>query len=245
MCSAIASDEVAAGRRRVAHRGDRTEPADPEVVDQRAVAVDRLGADAGRSAYDVARCAARGDRPAPSSTYARFDSEPCISRSPARQCWRNSLRGPRPPQRPPELAEVDVAPPVALARGRQHRVGPDVDGAVDARREVHAEERVRRVRAPGRPGRGPGRARSATSRKYSPRNGTIAGEASSPAAVATRSDWRPAQSDRPGSARYSPARRRHHRSVGASADPGHRPHRAAPARPRPRCPRPWREPRAR
>ena len=46
------------------------------------------------------------------------------------------------PERLGEVAERDVAPPVALARERKDGVGADVDAAADAVREVHAEERV-------------------------------------------------------------------------------------------------------
>ena len=46
---------------------------------------------------------------------------------------------------PPDVAQPHVGPPVTLAGQRQHRVGANVDAAVDAAGEVHTEERVSRV----------------------------------------------------------------------------------------------------
>jgi hypothetical protein len=53
MCSAMAIDDVAAGRRGVAQEHDAVSDADPEVVHQRAVGLERLGADARDARHDV------------------------------------------------------------------------------------------------------------------------------------------------------------------------------------------------
>ena len=64
---------------------------------------------------------------------------------PKRQLCRGEPPEPAEAERGAEVAEVDPPPLVALAGEREHRVGADVHGAVDAAREVHTEERVGRI----------------------------------------------------------------------------------------------------
>ena len=81
------------GRGRVADGDDRAEPADPEVVDQRAVRVDGLRPHPGRRGHHVAGRSA-GTYSRARATYVRFENDPRSSNTPARQCVRNSRRAP-------------------------------------------------------------------------------------------------------------------------------------------------------
>ena len=68
-----------------------------------------------------------------------------ISRAPVRHHLRTSLRRARPAQRRAEVGAADPGQPVGVAGAGHQRGRAEQDVAVDRRREVHAEERQRRV----------------------------------------------------------------------------------------------------
>ena len=102
---------------------------------------------------------------------------------PVRQCRRASRRKPGRPSVAATSPRRDVAPAVALAGEREDRVRADVDAAVDAAREVHAEERVARVGHRVEQPADEVLALRARAGRYSPRKGTMRGSASSPASA--------------------------------------------------------------
>ena len=118
--------------------------AEHEVVDHGAVARHRHGADAGRIGAEVAEFELGA------IFSAAFEIAPLRERvAHLGDAEREVLR-----HQPPEaavarhrgdVARADRALGVTLAGEGQHRVGPDRDAAVDQARQMHAEERHRRV----------------------------------------------------------------------------------------------------
>ena len=115
-----------------------------------------------------------------------------------------------------DVAQIDVAPAVALAGEGQHGVGPGVHRPVDRAREVHAEEReagvghrVDEVRARGSAAPGPAPAYSPRKRK-DPGRRVVAGGRGRPGPRPARRSWPPGPpAPRPALDRdRSPARRR-------------------------------------
>jgi len=133
------------GRRCVAHRGDPVGMGDPEVVDEGAVALDRLcpnargvaddvaGADLWHVLLGVAHVGPLGHRAADLGD----------SGAPVLACEAPAAG---PAGDVGEVSHRDVAAPIALSPGGQHRVRSDVDDPGDAAGEVNAQEGVARVR---------------------------------------------------------------------------------------------------
>ena len=140
-------------RRRVADVQRARRVGEDEVVDERAVAADRLGADAGRAGDDVARRRARG-RSARTPRRTRGGWRPCASRSsPVRQ-----KRARHPPGAGPGQRGAQVARAHARAGGRRR-------ARRRAARSGRAGPRRRRAWSGGRrgtAGRDPAPGRSAT-----------------------------------------------------------------------------------
>jgi hypothetical protein len=131
-------------RRRVAHRGDRSDLVDTEVVDERAVGIDRLGAHAGGGARHVARRQPGQIRPGLGEVCAAHQRPAVLAHAghPVLPC--EPSEGRRAGQSR-YLVPAHVGAPISLAGEREHRVGTEVGRAVNARRQVDAEERVPRV----------------------------------------------------------------------------------------------------
>ena len=114
----------------VADGGDRADPVDPEVVDEGAVGVERLGADSRRGG-DQSEAVTPGRSDAPRRANALLLREPSSSCAPVRQCLRASARNPG-SGASRQVADANVPAAVALAGEREHRVRADVDAASDA-----------------------------------------------------------------------------------------------------------------
>ena len=187
MCSAIASDDVAAGDG--ALREDQARPAaEPEVVDQLAVVPEGLGPHSGRAGDQVA-----GER---GHIWGRRKEKPPVDRAehllvPVRQCGGRGRGTPASEDRG-QVARGEVGSPIALQGQSQHRVWLDVDRAVDPPGQVNAEKRVARVRH-----RVDQTLHQVVARRRDAvvlaADGMIAGSGSSPAIIASPADCRPPQ----------------------------------------------------
>ena len=116
------------GRRRVSDGGDRAELVDAEVVDERAVRTERLGAHARRRRHEVRRRHLRDVAPCLGGEGALEQRPAELTRPHAPVRAGQRAKAAR-PERLGEVAERDVAPPVALAREGEDGVGADVDAA--------------------------------------------------------------------------------------------------------------------
>ena len=137
-------DAVAAGDG--ALRMDVTGPslADAEVIDERPVRVDGLRAHPGgrghrrrRARARAGRCGPRRGRRAATANRASRGPPPASAGGPAARTPRTGPAG--------TARQRHVPPAVPLPGQREHGVRAEVDLAVDARGQVHAEERVRGV----------------------------------------------------------------------------------------------------
>src|SRR4051812_8004715 len=118
--------------------------AEPEIVDEGAIRIERLRADARRPEHDLI-LANLGDVAAHVGEERAFrDIAPHLS----------GTHPPEPAREPEEAAiaqdagqvpRAQVAPTVPLAGEGEHRVGTGPDFAIDALREVHAKEWEARI----------------------------------------------------------------------------------------------------
>ena len=131
--------------RRVQHVEQGAVPLHDEVVDERAVARERLRTHAGRRADQVLG-ADRGDEALQGANErALREGAPCLS-EPRAPVLREEAQCARVGQRAGEVARRDVPPAVTLAGEREHRVRAAFDPSADHAREVHPEEGEARIR---------------------------------------------------------------------------------------------------
>ena len=141
-CSAMARLEVAPGDGALRSATTGPAEADPEVVDQAAVAVERLGADAARSGHDVLDpqlghvAAGGGDEPRACSA-----SRPSRA-TPVRQCWRA------------KLAEAGRARRSRAGRAARRAASRSPRGPARARRSGRPSPHRRPAASGARPGTG-------------------------------------------------------------------------------------------
>ena len=135
---ARASEEVAAGEGALRTCSARSVRVDDEVVDQRAVAGDRLGADAGRPG-ETSPARSSGTKRRSSPTNAR-GSRPGRARRQRCASGREQPPGARPGEGLGQVAGPHPPEPVGVARADQQRRGAEQDLAVDPPGQVHAEE---------------------------------------------------------------------------------------------------------
>jgi hypothetical protein len=124
---------------------DWADPVDPEVVEQRAIALERLRTDAGRRGDEVGNAQIRqvAARLGGERTAKKRSAQLMRTPTPMASSQRTKALGAK---RLQEIVDANVAAAISLARKRQHSVRPDINAAGDPTGEVHPEKRVRRIR---------------------------------------------------------------------------------------------------
>ena len=141
----IANELVAAGDGAFRTWSTRGPTAEGEVVDQRAVAGERLRTHAGGPERDMVHAQAR-HVPLELADECRLRPVAPQLGDPGREVAAGEAEETAVGEGSQQVACIDVPAAVSLAREREDRVGAGDDRPVDALREVHAKEREPRIR---------------------------------------------------------------------------------------------------